>query len=172
MLRHFWSEEECTRVRTAMDAGILEAAEVVDDGYALQQEVRQSSYVEVTAPIQTWIDARLIEARVAAAMHFGVRLERNEGAGLLRYAHSGFYRRHVDAAPGGEWPRVISIALFLNGAGGSSFSGGTLRLYPPGREPFDIIPETGLLIAFPSDVPHEVLPVAGGARDVAVDWCY
>lgn len=172
VLRRFWSEAECMRVRAAMEVGAPEAAEVVDGGYALQPEVRRSCYVEVAAPLQSWIDTRFVEAKRAAAGHFGVRLEHNEGAGLLRYADGGFYRRHIDAEPGGTWPRVISVVLFLNGVGSGTFTGGTLRLYPPGHEPIDIVPETGLLVAFPSGVPHEVLPVAGGARDVAVDWCY
>jgi predicted 2-oxoglutarate/Fe(II)-dependent dioxygenase YbiX len=171
-LRRFCSDEECARLRAAMNAGVEEAAEVVDDGYALQPEVRRSCYVEVAAPLHAWIEARLIEARRAAARHFGVPLQHNEGAGLLRYADGGFYRRHVDAEPGGSWPRVISLVLFLNGVDSAAFTGGTLRLYPPGHDVLDIVPETGLLVAFPSGVPHEVLPVAGGARDVAVDWCY
>lgn len=172
VLPRFWSDAECARVRAAMDAGTPEAAEVVDGGYALQPEVRRSCYVDVAAPLQAWIDARLVPARRVAASHFGVTLEYNEGAGLLRYVDGGFYRRHVDAEPGGTWPRVISIVLFLNGVESAAFTGGTLRLFPPGRELIDIVPETGLLVAFPSGVPHEVLPVAGGARDVAVDWCY
>jgi predicted 2-oxoglutarate/Fe(II)-dependent dioxygenase YbiX len=27
-------------------------------------------------------------------------------------------------------------------------------------------------VAFPADVPHEVLPVTAGVRDVVVDWFY
>jgi predicted 2-oxoglutarate/Fe(II)-dependent dioxygenase YbiX len=55
--------------------------------------------------------------------------------------------------------------------------GGALRLYglaDPGDPavPFDIVPAAGTLVAFPSDVLHEVLPVTAGVRDAIVDWFY
>jgi predicted 2-oxoglutarate/Fe(II)-dependent dioxygenase YbiX len=34
------------------------------------------------------------------------------------------------------------------------------------------VPRAGTLVAFPSDVPHEVLPVTSGLRDAVVDWFF
>jgi predicted 2-oxoglutarate/Fe(II)-dependent dioxygenase YbiX len=45
-----------------------------------------------------------------------------------------------------------------------------LRLYTP--DAVDVVPRAGTLVAFPSDTPHEVLPVTGGVRDAIVDWFY
>jgi predicted 2-oxoglutarate/Fe(II)-dependent dioxygenase YbiX len=45
-----------------------------------------------------------------------------------------------------------------------------LRLYEP--ESRDIVPRAGTLVAFPSDVPHEVLHVTSGLRDAVVDWFF
>jgi predicted 2-oxoglutarate/Fe(II)-dependent dioxygenase YbiX len=48
-----------------------------------------------------------------------------------------------------------------------------LCLYPDSTgTTVDIAPEAGLLVAFPAEVLHEVLPVLGGTRDAAVDWFY
>ena len=46
---------------------------------------------------------------------------------------------------------------------------------PPADEPGDpleITPREGLLVAFDAARLHEVRPVAGGTRDVIVDWFY
>ena len=50
--------------------------------------------------------------------------------------------------------------------------GGVLRLYPDDREPVDIVPEEGLLVAFPATVLHEVTRVGDAVRDAVVDWFY
>ncbi|TMG81164.1 MAG: 2OG-Fe(II) oxygenase, partial [Betaproteobacteria bacterium] len=59
--------------------------------------------------------------------------------------------------------------VFLTSAGGGC-EGGSLRLYTP--DALDIAPRAGMLVAFPSDIPHEVLPVTAGVRDAVVDWFY
>jgi predicted 2-oxoglutarate/Fe(II)-dependent dioxygenase YbiX len=41
---------------------------------------------------------------------------------------------------------------------------------PDGAEPIDIVPQRGLLVAFPAETVHEVLPVIDGHRDTVVDW--
>jgi predicted 2-oxoglutarate/Fe(II)-dependent dioxygenase YbiX len=38
--------------------------------------------------------------------------------------------------------------------------------------PLDVVPVAGTLVAFPSHVLHEVLPVTAGIRDAIVDWFY
>jgi predicted 2-oxoglutarate/Fe(II)-dependent dioxygenase YbiX len=66
--------------------------------------------------------------------------------------------------------------VFLNGGVPADrqpeFAGGELCLYPEGAAEVQISPETGLLVAFPSDVLHEVRPVVGGTRDTVIDWFY
>jgi predicted 2-oxoglutarate/Fe(II)-dependent dioxygenase YbiX len=83
----------------------------------------------------------------------------------------GFYRVHRDLIldRDHEFPRRISVVVFLTTAG-VGCEGGALRLHEP--EPHDIAPRAGMLVAFPSDVPHEVLPVTAGVRDAVVDWFY
>jgi predicted 2-oxoglutarate/Fe(II)-dependent dioxygenase YbiX len=61
------------------------------------------------------------------------------------------------------------VVVFLTTAG-EECEGGSLRLYEP--EAVDVVPRAGMLVAFPSDTPHEVLPVTAGVRDAIVDWFY
>jgi len=66
------------------------------------------------------------------------------------------------------------MVIFLNSSDrvrDGDFDGGVLRLFQPDGD-VEVVPEAGLLVAFPSDVPHEVTEVIGGTRDSIVDWFY
>ena len=165
----------CERIRGAMDAGRAEPAEVYADGYVADQTVRRTLDVSVGDDVVRDVERLLEDIRPDVSRFFDVTVRASEGPGFLRYRPGGFYRVHHDVAPGDEFPRRISVVLFLTSAEGDA--GGELRLYDvrgTGREeePFDITPEMGTLVAFPSDVLHEVLPVRAGSRDVVVDWFY
>ncbi len=78
------------------------------------------------------------------------------------------------------WPtaaqRLVTVVVFLNGgvphAARRDFEGGHLWLYPDSAAAIEISPETGLLVAFPADLLHEVRLVLAGTRDAAIDWFY
>ena len=94
------------------------------------------------------------------------------------YRPGDFYRPHRDrAARAGDFvegarSRRVSVVLFLN----DGYSGGALTLYGLVDDPkwraygFPIAPAPGLLIAFASDLVHEVTPVTAGERCTAVSW--
>lgn len=176
-------KEVCCRIRAAMDAGATTAAEVYVEGYVVDERVRRARDVSVDSDIVSLAE-RLIDAiRPDVSGFFGVALEASEGPGFLTYCTGDFYRAHRDVGggPGDDFPRRVSVVLFLTDAGPGSDAGrcqgGALRLHGvssdarPG-EPLDIAPEVGMLVAFPSDLLHEVLPVTGGVRDVVVDWFF
>jgi predicted 2-oxoglutarate/Fe(II)-dependent dioxygenase YbiX len=76
--------------------------------------------------------------------------------------------------------------VFLNSSrarpADEEFSGGELLIFPESsclrryaasaRQALRIVPRRGSLVAFPSTMLHEVLPVRVGTRDVIVDWFY
>jgi predicted 2-oxoglutarate/Fe(II)-dependent dioxygenase YbiX len=75
--------------------------------------------------------------------------------------------------------RKVAAILFLNGerqapgtATDARFDGGFLNLFDLTLDlpEWTVVPEAGLLIAFPADVPHEVTPVLSGQRFTAVTW--
>jgi predicted 2-oxoglutarate/Fe(II)-dependent dioxygenase YbiX len=154
-----------------MDRGKSTPAEVHANGFVVDRQVRRTLEVEVDSTTTTEVERSLASVGKRVARFFGIPLSGDEGPGLLRYLPGGFYRRHRDVLSdsGEDFPRRISVVLFLTSAG-EQCEGGSLRIYQ--RETVDIAPRSGLLLAFPSHIPHEVLPITGGVRDVVVDWFY
>lgn len=179
LFRHygFLSADECVFVRHAMDAGTVEAAEVLIHGAHRQPGVRNASLVEPGLQVIRQIESRLESCRELVGASLQLDLGEREGPGFIRYPAGGYYKAHIDCGDDPQWPdasrRAASLVLFLttSGSDGGDFDGGLLRLFSSG-EAIDVIPEAGLLVAFKSEVPHEVTPVRGGTRDAIVDWFY
>jgi predicted 2-oxoglutarate/Fe(II)-dependent dioxygenase YbiX len=163
----FCAPVERSRIRAAIENGHMLPAEIYADGYRSDQQARRAYEVEVGEDVIVDVQHAFDAVRSEVARFFDIPLTGNEGPGFLRYLAGGFYRRHCDILD--EFPRRISVVLFLTTSGIES-AGGALRIYRP--DAFDIVPEAGTLVAFPADVPHEVLPVTAGVRDVVVDWFY
>ena len=171
VLREFWKPAACSRVRTAMDRSHGTAAEIYSDGYRVDENARRAFDVDVDPDTVEEVQRDIDAVRLQVAQFFGITLSSEEGPGFLRYEYGGFYRLHCDIAAGldDSFPRRISIVVFLTSAG-CGCQGGSLRLYTP--EALDIAPRAGMLVAFASHIPHEVLPVTAGIRDAVVDWFY
>ncbi len=179
----FWSNAQCARVRSAIDRGRAVSAEIYDNGYVVDEQVRKTCDVEVEPTIVGEVEQAFEGVRGEVSRFFGTPLSAAEGPGFLRYPPGGFYRAHRDHLenPEDAFPRRISIVLFLSseaaGPGDGRCKGGALRLYGVAdpvdvQVPLDIAPAAGTLVAFPSEVLHEVLPVTAGVRDAIVDWFY
>lgn len=177
-----WDEEGCARLRAAMGLGRLSPAEIYVNGYVVDPDMRRAFDVEIDPSTVAEVERAIDGIRGDVARFFGIELRATEGPSFLRYLPGGFYRAHHDCIEdrGEQWPRRVSVVLFLTTAGcGSAVSceGGSLRLYGPintacDPAPLDILPVGGTLVAFPSTVLHEVLPVTAGVRDTVVDWFY
>jgi predicted 2-oxoglutarate/Fe(II)-dependent dioxygenase YbiX len=163
-----------------MDAGTPEDAEVLADGFELQQDVRRATQIDIADPVMAMVDAALDAVRIPIASFYGLVLQSREGSSFLRYETGGFYKPHVDRARVASWPltekRQITIVLFLESSRDAEpsggFTGGVLRLFPDEGEPLEIVPKSGTLVAFPAAVRHEVTRVTSGRRDTIVDWFY
>jgi predicted 2-oxoglutarate/Fe(II)-dependent dioxygenase YbiX len=175
IIPQFLDSGMCRRVRAAMDHGEGEPAEILEDGPALVSGARRASIIDVDPATLAAVEARLDAARDVVSARCGVPLGGREGAGFIRYSDGGFYRPHRDRADDAGWPgaaeRRIAVVVFLN----AGFHGGELVIYPepPDHDgPTRITPQPGSLVAFDAARLHEVCPVAGGTRDVIVDWFY
>ena len=167
-----------------MDRGTAEPAEVFDAGASLDLDARRATSVEIDPATLATVEATLDAARDAIAAHYHLSLVSREGPGFLRYGPGGFYRRHRDRAVDAVWPgaarRLVSLIVFLNSSRSrpapGEFSGGELLIFPEspddvtGSEAMKVTPCLGSLVAFHAATFHEVRPVAGGIRDVIVDW--
>jgi len=178
----FLSLHDCERIRHAMNRGAEDPAQIVGDEITTHETIRRTRSIEIEAAVRAWLERRLDQARQEIEQALGRQLGAREGVGLLRYPPGGFYLTHRDRGEVAGWPaaarRAASVVLFLNGSTASrqedpEFEAGELCLYPEvaGR-PVSITPEPGMLVAFPSEVLHEVRTVRGGTRDTAVDWFY
>ena len=175
----FLTRDECLLVRRAMDHGTVEAAEVLREGIHHRPLVRNASLVEPAEPAIELVESRLGTCRDLIGSALRQTLGDREGVGFVRYPSGGFYRAHRDRGTNAQWPdaarRAASVVIFLNSARpdaqGGEFDGGLLRLFLAEGD-VDVRPEAGLLVAFPSDVLHEVTEVHGGTRDTIVDWFY
>jgi predicted 2-oxoglutarate/Fe(II)-dependent dioxygenase YbiX len=166
-----------------MDRGRASSAEIYRDGFVVDDQVRKTFDVDVEPETIGEVERALAGARADVSRFFGASLTGTEGPGFLRYPAGGFYRAHRDRLenPGDPFPRRVSVVVFLSSAtaghGDGCCEGGALRLYgvaDPDDDalPLDIAPVIGTLVAFPSDVLHEVLTVTTGVRDAIVDWFY
>jgi predicted 2-oxoglutarate/Fe(II)-dependent dioxygenase YbiX len=162
-----------------MDRGEVEQAEVLAGGIRPDTRARIASLVEPPQNLVSDVEAKLDTCRERVAHALRMSLGEREGAGFIRYPAGGFYRAHRDRGVDPQWEpaarRAAAIVVFLNtsradGLDGD-FGGGILRLYAP-QETVDVVPEAGLLVAFPADVLHEVTEVRDGTRDTIVDWYY
>jgi predicted 2-oxoglutarate/Fe(II)-dependent dioxygenase YbiX len=161
-----------------MNAGTVEAAEVLERGAHRRPRVRNASLVEPGQQVISLIEGRIERCRDLVGTSLKRVLGEREGPGFIRYPDGGYYKPHIDSGNDPHWPdaarRAASIVIFLNSTGlggGGEFDGGLLRLFAS-DETTTVKPEAGLLVAFPSDVLHEVTPVQGGTRDTIVDWFY
>ena len=162
-----------------MDAGVAEHAEILQQGIHREGGVRRAMLVEPASRLINDLDARLEACREGVATFFGIALGGCEGVGFIRYPTGGFYRPHRDRGDDPEWKpaarRAVALVLFLNGSrdggGAGDFDGGVLRLFLSHGD-VDVVPESGLLVAFPANVLHEVTEVRGGIRDTVVTWFY
>lgn len=119
---------------------------------------------------------QLLEKRMTVlAEHFSEALEGFEDPQFLVYRKGDFFQEHLDQL-NQEPRRQVSIVIFLNGR--EDYRGGELTFFGLFEEPqwkglgFSLDPEPGLLVAFRSDLLHEVRPVMSGLRYTAVSWFY
>src|SRR5258706_8406490 len=138
ILPDFKNASWCARMRAAIDCGHLSRAEVMTDGYRVNDEARRVLDADVPPGVIADVEAALAEVRPQVTKHFAMSLTRFEGPSFLRYEAGGFYKRHCDCLPNeSEFPRRISLVLFLTtaGTGVGCCEGGTLRLHdaPEGR---------------------------------------
>lgn len=157
----------------------------VGAGWQLDESVRRARWLEPSPGTRTRLDDRLRALRPRVEDHFQVALEAFEEPQFLRYSAGDYMRFHVDTdanAEGELGQRKVSVIIVFNeqdaGPSPGSYAGGALVFgIPVGdrggpgrmmRLPFPV--RAGLLVAFPSRVPHEVQPVSRGVRYSAVTW--
>lgn len=182
----FLDPQTCRALREEIRAGELAPAlvRVVGAEAHVNREHRKAYLSRVSSRAHAVVNEALRCAQPWISNHFQLPLAGFEEAQFLLYEPGDFFGVHADGPLPGEYGlrwncRKISVIVFLNGEIGSTaeaaFTGGSLsfhRLEGGGAGVFPIMPAEGLLVAFPSYQPHEVLPVSRGDRLTVVSWFF
>lgn len=117
------------------------------------------------APIDNFV--RSVSAGVLSQLHLDEPSVEPREFEFSAYGDGGHFNTHIDTIERLDRVRILSCVYYF-AATPRRFSGGELRLHAfpafPGQEtaapPFvDVVPETDTMVAFPSWMRHEVLPV-------------
>ena len=150
---------------------------------AVDERVRRTSRLTPSQTTLEFVTRRLLEYKETIEQHFRISLTDCEAPQFLRYNVGDFFVAHQDGNTGmlrltTDATRKISITIFLNAQSneqlGGSYRGGSLKFsnYRADKEyrEFELPSEPGLLVAFRSELTHEVTPVTNGERYSIVNW--
>lgn len=169
-----------------MSAAPHAPASVARRGRALRDDaVRKTLQIALPPSRAEGLRARFERERPRIQDFFGTALRGVETPRLLTYRRGDYFRLHRDGAKEGGrlaylGKRKISAVAFLSGGRTlGAHRGGELILYGMLSGPaalrrvgIEIRARPGWLVAFPSDVAHEVREVTRGLRRTAVTWYY
>jgi len=181
--QNFLSPLEANRLTETMLASESTPSQVYLESvrsYAVDPERRRNDSLLVPSDTREQITASFTDAMAKVGAHFSRTLTVCQPLEFLRYGPGDCFLAHTDSAPAGSGSpeqnrRAISMVLFANGQGPGEgqFGGGELTLCVFGTNVnfgIDLAPEAGLLVAFPSSMMHEVLPVESGIRCSVTGW--
>lgn len=149
------------------------------------EAMRRTRLVSVPPGIISGFGKRLDAWQPRLADHFQVKLVAHETLQFLRYTQGDHFRAHVDrvddAPASSEFARRrVSVVVFLNASGKEDregdYAGGNLVLYgllagEKWKQFGAVVPSSpGMLVAFSSDLRHEVTAVTSGMRATVVSW--
>jgi SM-20-related protein len=185
--KNFLEQELCARCCREMDEAASTQATIFGPDYTnvIDEAIRSVKVVDVPEATIALVEARLLALRPALERHFDVTLTGCQPLQFLTYREGDFYTVHKDNdtdAPDMVSKRKVSLVLFLNGQApqpaSGAYGGGSLTFYKLIADPrwqtygFPLNSEAGLLVAFRSDVLHQVLPVTHGKRYTIVSWLF
>lgn len=190
--KNFLDQELCTRCCSEMDAATQtqsNQASIVgpDDTDFIDERIRKVKWVEVPATTVSSVEGRLLALIPTLERHFNLALTGYETLSFLTYREGDFFKVHNDGHNVADAPtltnrRKVSVVIFLNGQAqqpaNGTYCGGSLAFYGLIDDPrwltygFPLSSELGLLVAFRSNVLHQVLPVTYGKRYSIVSWLF
>ena len=138
-------------------------------------EMRRTSRLFVSAEKEQQINRYLQELKPQLETHFQITLPGVESFQFLLYREGDFYKRHADKNDRPDTPayikaRQVSIVIFMDDET-VSYTGGTLAIWNL-EGPIRVQGETGKVVAFRSELMHEVEPVESGERYSIVSWYF
>ena len=162
---------------------MVSATSLKDGQSTLDEEVRRSKSACVSETTMAQVQAWLQELKPRLELRYGLRLGPCETPQFLVYREGDFFGLHRDSAddPGAPLKvrqRRVSVVFFLNGRGAAPgpdvYGGGWLLFFDFSGRMLEkyakVSAEPGLMVAFPSWLPHMVSKVQHGTRYSIVSW--
>ena len=186
---HFLDLESCKTIRNHGGVGdsALAGVQKSTGESGVDTGVRRVQQTRLPRPLRGQLRTQLLSIQSLLEAHFETRLEGAEDPALLTYRPGDFYHPHRDGSEDPHMPeylqrRRISVIVFLNTEtdtpGSGSYCGGAVVFYglvkKEGCEKYGLSlnGRAGVLVAFRSDIWHEVQPVTSGQRCTVVSWYY
>lgn len=187
--QEFLSAELCKKIRSEVRlSNINFSAGITKNGEdRIDESIRKTKAVKVTKETKLLVKTHLLALQLRLEKHFHATLADCETPQFLAYREGDFFLAHTDSSTSTDaheyiQQRRVSVVIFLNGesqiAEQDTYTGGALTFYGLIQQPrwekygFSVQGETGLLVAFSSDVSHEVTPVTQGERFSIVSWFF
>ena len=184
--KNFLDDELCERIRAEMSSSEGNPAHFIrKDKNLLDEKVRRTMEKHVSKDTKLLISDKLSGIKDELEAYFDLTLSHSQGPKFLYYNEGDFFQRHYDKGVIPENPqpvkdRKVSTVIFLNSETdkpeNNTCVGGSLIIYGIMKDPrfkshgFRLIGTAGMLLAFRSDLLHEVKPVIAGVRYTVVDW--
>jgi SM-20-related protein len=181
---HFLDHEFCSQVLAELRSAPKTVSAVVREQVAagtvstlVDEQSRKTEQVCVSAAIARQVEQRLKTIQPQLSQHFGLQLTGLERSLFYAYQSGSFFGVHRDCNRTAGVPqfiqqRRVSTIIFLNGC--ESYAGGALTFYGLIDDwqdyGFPLVGEPGMLVAFRSEVLHEVKPVTAGERYTIANW--
>lgn len=187
VIENFLTKEFCEQILNEVQDDKLVSAAIVDDkdlAY-VNEDYRKTKIAKISKETKVEIYNKMLEIKPQLEEHFQVTLDKSEKPEVLVYREGDFFKVHKDQddQPDSQTVtsnRKVSMVIFLNTQseepGEHCYSGGSLNLFglinQPGWEDkgFPLGGKPGLLVAFRSNIIHEVTPVTFGKRFTIVNW--
>jgi SM-20-related protein len=185
----FLDADVCERLRREITGATTSSVTVGEEGgtFSVDETYRRTRRAQVSSGAASLVSERLLALRDDVSERFGADVSSVQDPQFLVYREGDFFRMHRDRDPaddaaGFSAERRVSAVVFLNGESADpepgTHGGGALTLYgliddgSGGMIGLPVTAETGSLMAFPSDMAHEVKPVTRGERYSVVSWFY
>jgi SM-20-related protein len=185
----FLDRATCEGLKASVRTGSRERALVYEGGsdYVLNESRRSAVKVNVPDSDTSAVRRKLLAKCEDFSRRFGVEVKDCQEPTFLVYKPGDFFEPHRDytesqSAPETVRRRRVSAVVFLNdeAAGGCAgeYEGGSLAFYGLLKDPrcrhigIPVRGKAGMLVAFRSDVFHQVSPVTKGERFTIVSWFF
>lgn len=153
----------------------------------LEEKQRKTDQIIVSQPTEAFVRERLLLVKPMLEHYFNLPLTSCQEPLFYRYKEGDFFEAHQDCTNLPNVPKFIqerrvSVVIFLNNwatdVKPGFYNGGSLTFYGLIKNEqwqnygFPLFGQQGLLVAFRSDVLHEVKPVIHGERYTIASWFY